>query len=184
MARKASMLDIFQMSESREATKARGPRAKSGARAKAKPTSRPARTSRAAESVEFSKRHLLYGSSVIALLVALSFVLGLAFGGGEELSRPEPIVVRYFVKGTLPKLGWTDHQPVDIRAVARALEKRHRVDPKARQIRKTDSAYVIYLGPFTSRDHARSYIDQRGLDAFNAEGHFPFARLEIVESRR
>lgn len=178
MARKASdLLDVFRMrpAGSDDGEPARRPAKKGAKKPKAKRTaSKPRR--RAGEAVSVSKRQLLYAGSVVVLLMALSFVLGVSMTGdgssGPALNKQTE--KPWYVMGYLPKTSLLAGKPIDIRKAVRELYNQHGVTQDDLDIFDLGRRYLIRFGPFPTRPRAFQYVEAHGLTDFRPLGETPF----------
>lgn len=188
MARKATdLLDVFRFGggeedDERESTRPAGrkrrkppPKAAGGARAKKKTRF---------EGIALNRRQVWLASSAIGLLLILSFFLGLATGGsgaGEDARALERRVPRrYAIRGRVPLLDPKTHRPADAARVARTLSSDYRIHASNLRVRRLGADLVIDIGPFPSRDDARSWLERSGLELWRIHLEDPFRFPEYV----
>jgi hypothetical protein len=186
MARKATdLLDVFRLAgepgEEAPEGEARGTRRAAAHKRKAP---RPAR--RRVRGMILNQRQLLLGGSAIALLLVLSFVIGLSAGrGGRSSGSGEALSAttapRWFaIRGTLPQLDPATQKPVDPSQVMAILQRDYGLQPAQVVMRPSGDQLVLEVGPFPSEEKARAYHRDAGLEMIQLHMHDPFRWPEYV----
>lgn len=181
MARKATdLLDVFRFGDADDEAAAAA-----AARASAKTHKAAARRAQASSfnGMILTRRQVVLAGSACCLLVALSFVLGLASGNSGDtpaMQRTAGASAAYAIRGALPLVHPATQRAVEPDEIRKVLERDYGVRPANLRIRSEAGQLLIEIGPFTSKDRARTYIRQTGLDMAHLVGADPFLRSEIV----
>lgn len=197
MARKASdLLDVFRLKPA-DPTGDDAASRKSGARKKSKAAKagrkssasggsakrRRSGSSTGDEVVSVSRRQLVYAGSVVVLLMALSFTLGVSMSGDgaaqPALKKETP--KDWYIVGYVSKTSLLADKKVDIRKAATELFHRFGVARKLLMIHDLGTRYRMRLGPYESKDEAYRYAERYQLSGFNHAGEAPFFPPELTQ---
>lgn len=202
MARKASdLLDVFRLKpadpEGDDAASRKAASRKSGSRKerKAAKTGRGSSSSGSSskrrrsgggagdEVVSVSRRQLVYAGSVVVLLMALSFTLGVSMSGdsGAQPALKKETPKHWYIVGYVSKTSLLADKKVDIRKAATELFHRFGVSRKLLMIHDLGTRYRMRLGPFDSKDEGYRYAERYQLSGFNHAGEAPFFPPELTQ---
>jgi len=205
MARKATdLLDVFRFGDEEDDARAqrdgraadsksgssKGARRKKAAgkkNAKAQRASAAPGSRRRLESLILNRRQLVLAGSAMALLLMLSFVLGLSTGrpgkaaGDAAIQRTTPSYL--VIRGTLPLLDPTTRKPIEPRHVADILKRDYGLRRSQLQMHGANGRLVIEVGPFPSEAQARDYLRQSGLEMMHLYMEDPFRAAEYAPWR-
>ena len=189
MARKATdLLDVFRFSDDggdddshREATRGGGRAASSGRKPKRK---KAPKQRRRVQGVILNRRQIVLGSSAIALLLVLSFVLGLSTGRSGPEAQPTKIerrtTARFAIRGALPLLDKATQKAIEPKTVAAILKRDYGLGRDHLRLSRSEGRLVIDIGPFRSERAAREWFDKSDLGMLHLHMHDPFRWPEYV----
>ncbi len=197
MARKATdLLDVFRFGDEDGDERTRHDTARGNRRASPKKKRRDAREAGQrrgrwrVESLQLGRRQILLACSAVALLLMLSFVLGLSTGragqgatpGQAALHRKTPAYL--VIRGTLPLLDPTTRKPILPSHVADILKRDYGLRRGQLQMHRADGQLVIDVGPFPSEAGAREYLRKSGLEMMHLYMKDPFRWPEYAPWQR
>ena len=159
---------------------------KSTGRKKAARRKRPS-AKRGFQGLVLSARQVWLGGSAAALLLLLTFFLGLAMGRGDDSDTPSTQLRKdtppqYVMVQADFSLRRPSGKAMTRREVAHELTQKFGVPAKAIiDIRAEGDRMVVELGPFRSADSANEYLEKWGLPAAHLNLEAPFRFHDVVK---
>lgn len=137
--------------------------------------------------LDLTHRHVVLGGSVLALLLVLSFTLGLAAGRGKEGSSDEVSLQRsaarghsYYVSGTIPNILPSTGQRVRGKRIQQDLMEDFLLERSRFRIFSGKDEWRITVGPFASDADARRFVAHQGMEKWYVAAYAPFRAFEII----
>ncbi len=191
MARKATdLLDVFRFGDdddddNRERETSRGRRAVARKKSQKAKKARAAEPKTRLQGLILNRRQVLLGTSAVALLLVLSFVLGLSTGrsgpsGGETAIQKTQHAPRVAIRGSLPELDSATRETIDPRRVADILKRDYKLKRHNLTMRRAEGRLVIEVGPFRSDASAAEFLRKSGLEMLHLHMEYPFRWPEYV----
>ncbi|MDJ0521415.1 MAG: hypothetical protein QNJ90_05000 [Planctomycetota bacterium] len=189
MARKATdLLDVFRFGDD-DGGDDHARDSGRGASKKKPKREKPAPKRKRAQGLILNRRQVVLGSSAVALLLVLSFVLGLSAGrtrpGAEEqtpkIERRTPVYIA--VQGSLPLLDKATRKKIKPAAVAAILKRDYGLQSDQMRIEPVDGQLQIQLGPFRSRRAAERFVADSGIEMLQLYMEDPFRWWKLVRWR-
>ncbi len=190
MPRKASdLLDVFRLKPADpggDDPKKRRPK-KSNKKSSGRKTTKRRSSSANDDVVSVSRRQLVYAGSVVVLLMALSFTLGVSMSGSDGDKTPalkRETAKPWYIIGYVSKTALLTEKKVDIIKTARHLYNQFGVDHSLLTIHDLGTRYRLSLGPFETENAAFKYHESYTLMAFSHGAETPFFPPEITQKAK
>jgi hypothetical protein len=188
MARKATdLLDVFRFSDDGGDDDSHSDRGRGASKARKPKKKETAKPRQRVQGLILNRRQIVLGSSAIALLLVLSFVLGLSTGRSGPATQPTKIerrtATRFAIRGSLPLLDKATQKAIEPKAVAAILKRDYGLDRDHLQLGKADGRLIIDVGPFRSERAAREWLESSNLEMLHLFMEDPFRWPEYVPWR-
>jgi hypothetical protein len=183
MARKATdLLDVFRPGGGGEggSRPARPRPARAGAKMK--------QTGRGRfEGLVLTGRQIVLGSSVLVLLLVLSFTVGVGFGRGSRhatADRGLQATTAWYIRGRLTARDPLKGTPVVPKTVIDDLVGQYQLDRRlVSTLPRSDGGIWVFIGPFASEAEARRQFLDQGFEVAHVDGGTPFRNADYVQAR-
>lgn len=137
--------------------------------------------------LDLTQRHVVLGGSVLALLLVLSFTLGLAAGRGKDGGSEEVSLQRsaarghsFYVSGTIPNILPSTGQRVRGKRIQQELMEDFLLERSRFKIFSGKNEWRITVGPFASDADARRFVAHQGMEKWYVAAYAPFRAYEIL----
>jgi hypothetical protein len=139
------------------------------------------------EGVFLGPRQVLLGSSVVVLLLVLSFTVGIGVGRSGERSGVAPSLERetavWVLRGRLGAMDFARAETLDAEGIARELESKYGVPRRMVRVDGTGEPIWVTIGSFRTREEAQRFLTEHRLATARLGSAAPFRTAVPIEVR-